>query len=64
MDGVRLKHSGIEINYRKIPIDRPLSEDECKLKREGKIFLSLSKAKVLMSFFITLLNPISNPFSL
>lgn len=31
MDDVRSKHSDIEINYRKIPIDdRQMSEDECK----------------------------------
>lgn len=46
MDDLRLKHSDIKINYRKIPIDRQLSEEECKEKT-----LSLSMAKVLMSFF-------------
>jgi DNA-directed RNA polymerase beta subunit len=34
MDDVRSKYSDIEINYRKIPVDRQLSEDECKLRRK------------------------------
>jgi hypothetical protein len=30
MDDVRSKHSDIEINYRKIPVDRQMSSEECK----------------------------------
>lgn len=30
MDDVRSMHSDIEINYRKIPVDRQMSEEECK----------------------------------